>query len=825
MANEVEVDIGLDTKALLESLKAVENSVNQLSKVTGNAMSGVANETEKSSKRTVKAIEDNFSPLKRLGENMVQSFTIGNIAANVITKTIGWLGNKIDETVQDVVQFKRALLEIETILPKNTKLTQALVKSLEDLSVQYGTSAASQAKAYYQIISAGVTDVSDANELLIRSNELATGGLADIAGTIDVLTSVYNVYGKEVISASEASDSLFKTVQLGKTTIPELQSDIGRLLPQAQSFGVSLDEVGASMVQLTNAGIQTRIATSYLSALFTSIARQGKELGPTMNAAAVQTDGFGVVMQRLIDKTGGSSEKLMALLGTSEAVRAVLALSKGGLDKYNQTLAEYSNKAGIAAEASKKIQTQDIGKQWDQFAASISRVTREIGNGLVPVFTDLLRIANSSSTLTKLSDSIPNEQKIIGVRRQIADLNTLLDQGKISQSGYAQAVEKLNEKISVLSNTLPTATNPLITQVSVLRAEAAKLSQEITSSKLSFDVFDKSGPIAATAKTVELENKLKEVNAQIALLEKKDIRPKTDPTETNTVQDSAQVKTLTADLQLLNQQVELYNINKATQANIETQTDPYAAKQASIDAEFEYQAQLILINQQAEDQKAEAKLTALSTEDQINEARLQKQKNLADAQFKITQLNDKREFESKKALKASEDALYQARLTTAGNFLQAGVNLTKQGSTAQKAIMATQATMDTWAGVNRVLADATIPVLAKPAFVASTIALGLSNVAKIAGLSFEQGGIVPGNSYSGDNIQARVNSSEMILNRQQQAQLFRQANGEGGSSDALLGAISSLGDRIEKMNITVVANGRELARLMKEEQKSGFSFA
>ena len=45
---------------------------------------------------------------------------------------------------------------------------------------------------------------------------------------------------------------------------------------------------------------------------------------------------------------------------------------------------------------------------------------------------------------------------------------------------------------------------------------------------------------------------------------------------------------------------------------------------------------------------------------------------------------------------------------------------------------------------------------------------------------FEQGGIVPGSSYSGDNMLARVNSGEMILNQQQQAQLFNVANGGGG---------------------------------------------
>lgn len=55
----------------------------------------------------------------------------------------------------------------------------------------------------------------------------------------------------------------------------------------------------------------------------------------------------------------------------------------------------------------------------------------------------------------------------------------------------------------------------------------------------------------------------------------------------------------------------------------------------------------------------------------------------------------------------------------------------------------------------------------------------------IAG-AFENGGIVGGNSYTGDNLTAFVNSSEMILNRPQQKQLFDMANGSGGGSGGVV---------------------------------------
>ena len=47
---------------------------------------------------------------------------------------------------------------------------------------------------------------------------------------------------------------------------------------------------------------------------------------------------------------------------------------------------------------------------------------------------------------------------------------------------------------------------------------------------------------------------------------------------------------------------------------------------------------------------------------------------------------------------------------------------------------------------------------------------------------FAQGGIVPGSSFSGDNVIARVNSGEMILNDRQQANLLKIANGSQTNS-------------------------------------------
>lgn len=67
--------------------------------------------------------------------------------------------------------------------------------------------------------------------------------------------------------------------------------------------------------------------------------------------------------------------------------------------------------------------------------------------------------------------------------------------------------------------------------------------------------------------------------------------------------------------------------------------------------------------------------------------------------------------------------------------------------------------------------EAIAAVAALGAAVAGAIAMAKSNG------KYAKGGIVPGSSFTGDRVTAQVNSGEMILNKTQQARLFKLANG------------------------------------------------
>ena len=71
--------------------------------------------------------------------------------------------------------------------------------------------------------------------------------------------------------------------------------------------------------------------------------------------------------------------------------------------------------------------------------------------------------------------------------------------------------------------------------------------------------------------------------------------------------------------------------------------------------------------------------------------------------------------------------------------------------------------------------------------------------AKSAMAGYAEGGIIPGTSYSGDKVQARVNSGEMVLTTQQQKQLFEIANGRGSQGMNYEIMVAAFTNAVERM--------------------------
>lgn len=100
---------------------------------------------------------------------------------------------------------------------------------------------------------------------------------------------------------------------------------------------------------------------------------------------------------------------------------------------------------------------------------------------------------------------------------------------------------------------------------------------------------------------------------------------------------------------------------------------------------------------------------------------------------------------------------------------------------ADWAIQLAQATANIAQGVTKAIAEGGMMGIITGALVSAAGAVNIASIvaSKPKPPSFAGGGIVPGNSYSGDRVQANVNSGEMVLNAKQQKALWAAANGNG----------------------------------------------
>ncbi|MBQ3799441.1 MAG: hypothetical protein II837_04005 [Treponema sp.] len=115
--------------------------------------------------------------------------------------------------------------------------------------------------------------------------------------------------------------------------------------------------------------------------------------------------------------------------------------------------------------------------------------------------------------------------------------------------------------------------------------------------------------------------------------------------------------------------------------------------------------------------------------------------------------------------KEAADQKYKAELW------QWGSNLAQMAVSGAQAVLSALSTQPIYAGI----------AMAGLVGAMTAAQMGVAIANKPKAPSFAEGGIVPGSSWTGDNVQANVNSGEMILTRAQQADLWKRLNsGQSG---------------------------------------------
>lgn len=290
----------------------------------------------------------------------VSSMTVaaGTLIADLVKTASSQLTNLAQSAIRNGSIYETSLAKVGTIADLGKLSIQKLGSQITDMSNTMGIAATDIAEATYQAISAG-QDTANAVEFAGQAAKLATAGFTSTTSAVDILTTALNAYGLSADQATHVSDVLLTTQNLGKTSVDELSSSMGRVIPLAAAYNVSVENLSSGLAVMTANGIATAEATTYTKSMLNELGDTGSTVGKILQQqtgksfAQLSADGksLGDVLQVLYDSVGDDGTAFAGLWSSVEAGTGALSLVSGGADKFNGVLAQMVDSAGATDTA------------------------------------------------------------------------------------------------------------------------------------------------------------------------------------------------------------------------------------------------------------------------------------------------------------------------------------------------------------------------------------------------------------------------------------------------------------------------------------------
>ncbi len=359
-----------ETKDKLDVLKTAEAQVQEQF-----AKGEATEEQYRAIQREVAATEQSLKNLEaQANESNLTLEKVGNAFGTVGEKSEA-LGKKLMPVTAAIggagvaaatmaSNFEDAMAKVSTIADTTEVPIEDLERAILDLSDQTGISATDIADNVYNAISAGQS-TGDAVNFVSNATRLAKAGFTDSASSLDILTTAMNAYGMEADEVTRVSDLLIQTQNLGKTTVGELSSSMGKVIPTAKANNVEIEQLCAAYSILTANGIATAESTTYMNAMLNELGKGGsgvdkilrEQTGKSFADLSAEGKSVGDVLQILKDYANESGQSFGDLWSSSEAGKAGLVLLGDSADTFNQRLTEMNAAEGATEEAFNKLDT------------------------------------------------------------------------------------------------------------------------------------------------------------------------------------------------------------------------------------------------------------------------------------------------------------------------------------------------------------------------------------------------------------------------------------------------------------------------------------
>lgn len=383
------------------------------------------------------------------------------------------VGAGLTVATKNASDFEDGMAKMSTLFDTTQTSAKDLSEEFIKLSNETGKGATELAEAGYQALSASVP-IQNVGKFVKTSAELAKVGFTDTSTAVDVLTTAINAYGLSANDADKIANNLVNTQNLGKTTVNELASSMGKIIPTASSMGVNLNNLCTVYAEMTKQGIATAEATTYANEMLNEIGDSGstvagilqQETGESFQQLMADGNSLGDVLQILKDYAERTGTNFNELWSSTSAGKAALAITNSGAEEFNNTLQTMATSTDVLGEGLDKLSTPSAKakKAMNQLKNDAMELGQVILESIAPIIEQLAaQIEAFTNWFSALDPSI--KQVIVVVLAMIAALGpVLIFVGKICKgiSSIISLVGTIGPALSSLSSFL----SPIISGIS-----------------------------------------------------------------------------------------------------------------------------------------------------------------------------------------------------------------------------------------------------------------------------------------------------------------------------------------------------------------------
>lgn len=359
--------------------------------------------------------------------------------AGQLTAGLG-IGAVVSQSARSFIEFEASLAKIQGLVGLSRDTVQGFGQEILKLAgSQTLKSPQELADALFFITSAGARGA-EAVDILRRAAQASAAGLGETKDVALAATSALNAFRGTGLTAADAINVIVNTARQGNFETRELAGALGRILPVAAEAGVSLDQVGGAIASLTRQGLPAAEAITQTRAVLTALNKPSEEGRKILRSVGlsfqqireqIRERGLLETLQSLRERLGGNTEALSRVLGSSEALNAVLVLTGRNIETSRQIFGALAKSGGILEEAFRAIAGTIDGR----LKAAIGEINTNFirfGREIAPTVADVLVLV--SRNLDLILGAIVAVAGALAARLVITLVRSTVEFGKLAAS-------------------------------------------------------------------------------------------------------------------------------------------------------------------------------------------------------------------------------------------------------------------------------------------------------------------------------------------------------------------------------------------------------